>query len=269
VTPEECLKSGDLAQARALLQEQVRKEPAAPRPRIFLFQLLAVSGEWERALTQLNVLSDIDATSLSMVQAYREALRCEVLRAEVFAGKKSPVVLGEPEPWLALVIEALRLTAEGRSAQAKELRERAFEDAAAFPGTIDGSPFEWVADADPRLGPILEVLVNGRYYWVPFQRIRALDIEPPADLRDFVWAPVRLEWANAGEAFGLLPTRYAGSEASPDPAIRLARKTVWEEVGADTVRGLGHRMLATDRGEFPILDVRSVRLATAVPAAGP
>ena len=32
-----------------------------------------------------------------MVQTYREALRCEVHRAEVFAGRKSPLILGEPD----------------------------------------------------------------------------------------------------------------------------------------------------------------------------
>ena len=74
------------------LQAQVRKEPANPRYRIFLFQLLAVRGQWERALNQLNVVGEMDATSLPMVQTYREAIRCELLRAEVFAGRRSPLV---------------------------------------------------------------------------------------------------------------------------------------------------------------------------------
>ncbi|MFZ1860706.1 MAG: tetratricopeptide repeat protein, partial [Candidatus Competibacter sp.] len=108
---EQSLREGRLQDALTELQAQVRKEPANPRYRIFLFQLLAVRGQWERALNQLNVVGEMDATSLPMVQTYREAIRCELLRAEVFAGRRSPLVFGDPEPWVALLLDALRLTA--------------------------------------------------------------------------------------------------------------------------------------------------------------
>ena len=38
-------------------------------------------------------------------------------------------------------------------------------------GSLNGQPFEWVADADSRLGPVMEAIINGRYYWVPFARL--------------------------------------------------------------------------------------------------
>ena len=59
---EECIKAGNLDEALALAQEGVRKAPAEARPRILLFQLLSVLGQWERALTQLNVLKEMDAS---------------------------------------------------------------------------------------------------------------------------------------------------------------------------------------------------------------
>ncbi len=46
-------------------------------------------GQWDRALTQLDVAADLDAGALAMAQMYREAIRCERLRAEVFDGRKS------------------------------------------------------------------------------------------------------------------------------------------------------------------------------------
>ena len=140
---------------------------------------------------RLNVVGEMDATSLPMVQTYREAIRCELLRAEVFAGRRSPLVFGDPEPWVALLLDALRLTATAQYARARATREQAFEAAAAVAGTLDEQPFEWLADADPRLGPMLEAGLNGRYYWIPWQRIRAIQLEQPADLRDFVWAPAQ------------------------------------------------------------------------------
>lgn len=257
---EQSLREGRLQDALAELQAQVRKEPANARYRIFLFQLLAVLGHWERALNQLNVLGEMDAASLPMAQTYREAIRCELLRADVFAGRRSPLVFGDPEPWVALVLEALRLTAEGHPAQAQSARDQAFEAATATPGTLDGQPFEWLADADPRLGPVLEAIVNGRYYWIPFQRVRTIQLEQPTDLRDFVWMPAQFTWANGGETVGLIPARYPESHASADPLVQLGRKTEWLEGQAGVCLGLGQRMLATDRGEYSLLDIRQIEL---------
>ena len=260
---EQRIREGRLQEALAELQAQVRKEPANAKYRVFLFQLLAVLGQWERASNQLNVLGEMDAASLPMVQTYREAIRCELLRADVFAGRRSPLVFGDPQPWVALMLEALRLTAEGHPAQAQAARDQAFEAATATPGTLDGQPFEWLADADPRLGPMLEVIVNGRYYWIPFQRVQTIQLEQPTDLRDFVWMPAQFTWANGGEAVGLIPARYPESHASADPLVRLGRKTEWLEGQAGTCLGLGQRMLATDQGEYSLLDIRHIELDTA------
>ena len=259
---ETSLRDGNPDEALAQLQDQVRKDPSNAKHRIFLFQLLAVTGEWNRALTQLNVAGDLDDGTLAMVQTYREALRCEVLRSKIFAGELSPMVFGEPEPWIALVIEALQHSAAGRHAQAAELRGSAFENAPATSGKIDDKPFEWIADADSRLGPVLEAVVNGRYYWVPFHRLHEIHLEQPEDLRDFVWTPAQFVFENGGNAVGLIPTRYTGSESSDDGAIRLARKTEWLQQHEDAYAGLGQRMLATDTGEYPLMDIRDILLET-------
>lgn len=279
---EQSLREGNLQEALAQLQDQVRKAPSDARLRVFLFQLLAVLGDWNRSLNQLNVAGELDDATLAMVQTYREAIRCEVLRGRVFAGERSPVVFGEPEAWIARLIEAVRVGAEGRQAEAQALRDEAFEAAPASGGTIltaaaeredaeaagrdpdvppPGAAFEWIADADGRLGPILEAVVNGRYYWIPFDRIKTVHFDAPADLRDLVWTAAHFTWANGGEAVGLVPTRYPGSEASEDGAIRLARRTEWVEVAADLHHGLGQRMLATDLGEHPLLEVRRIAIA--------
>lgn len=254
------LREGNLKESLAQLSEQVRKEPANAKYRIFLFQLLSVMGEWDRANTQLNVMADMDASTLAMVQTYREAVRCEALRADIFAGKRSPLIFGEPANWLALLAQAVRQTASGHFAESGKLREMAFEEAPVTAGEIDGAAFEWIADADTRLGPILEAIVNGRYYWVPFNRISEIVIEKPTDLRDKVWMPASFRMANGGEVVGLIPTRYPGSEKSEDNGIRLAAKTEWAEPAEGSCHGLGQRMLATDAGEYPLMDIRSIKL---------
>lgn len=257
---EEYLRDGNLQGALEDLQAQIRNQPDNSRLRIFLFQLLAVLGQWERALSQLNVLDKLEKTTWPMVHTYREAIRCEVLRAEIFAGRRKPLIFGEPPRWMAWLLESLRLMVAAQYDQALALRDQAFDLADASSGTIDETPFNWIADADSRLGPVLEAMINGRYYWVPIQQIRAINITEAADLRDFVWLPAEFTWVNGGRAFGLIPTRYPGSESVQDSSIQLARTTQWEELSDGIFQGLGQRMLATDQDDYPLLDVREVKI---------
>ncbi|NQD95461.1 tetratricopeptide repeat protein, partial [Pseudomonas sp. CrR25] len=162
---DELLRAGHLDDALKVLQEQVRSQPSNASLRVFLFQLLAVLGQWPRAQNQLNVAGELDAGTLAMVQTYRAALDCEALRAEVFAGRLTPVLLGQPTDWVALLIQALQLDGEGHARAAQQLREQAFEAAPAVAGWLNEQAFAWCADADPRLGPVLELIVNGRYVW--------------------------------------------------------------------------------------------------------
>jgi type VI secretion system protein ImpE len=224
-----------------------------------------LTGDWDRALNQLNVAAELDASALPMQHAYAAAIQCEGLRAQVFAGVRSPLVFGEPLPWIAAFLQALMLDSQGNGKQAAALRLEGLEAVNTVGGAVNGQPFEWIADADSRLGPILEVLLNGAYYWVPFERIKRIVIEPPADARDLVWLPAQFTWANGGEAMGLLPVRYPNSERSADDAVRLSRKTEWlalaGEGDAPQYAGLGQRVLTTNADEIGLLDVRELTLA--------
>jgi type VI secretion system protein ImpE len=254
---EAYLRAGDPERALSQLQAAVRAAPGEARLRVFLFQLLAVLGQWERALKQLDVAAELDASTLAMAQMYRAALHCEMLRHGVFAGSRVPLLFGEPEQWLALLIEAQLTAGRGDQAAALDLRAKAFDLAPATSGRIDGQAFAWLADADARLGPVCEAVINGSYYWIPYSRLARIDIEPPVDLRDFVWAPAHFLFANGGEAVGVIPSRYPGSENAADGAIKLGRRTEWLECGGN-YHGLGQRLLVTEAGEYPLLAVRHI-----------
>jgi type VI secretion system protein ImpE len=261
---ENKLRAGDLAGCLVELQGEVRTHPADFKRRVFLAQLLMVTGDWDRALSQLAVAAELDASAVPMAHSYRAAIGCERLRTSVLRGERSPLIFGDPEPWIALLVQALAAQATGRTGPAEELRAEAFAAAPVTSGSVNEVAFEWIADADSRFGPVLEVLLNGSYYWVPFHRIAAITIEPPADLRDLVWLPVQLTWTNGGEAVGFIPTRYEGSERAEDAAVRLARKTEWISLGSpDAFAGLGQRVLATSSEEFPLLEVRQLVLKPA------
>lgn len=267
MTAEESLKQGDLQGALQKLQEQVRAQPAKSEYRIFLFQLLAVLGQWDRALTQLNVAGELDDAALAVVVMYRQIIACERYREDVFQGLRDPVVFGQPGEWIALLLQALKLTAAGQYAKSQQLRNQAFESAPTVPGNIDGADFEWLADSDSRLGPVMEAIVEGHYLWVPLEHIAAVSIEKPTDLRDVVWLPAHFSWTNGGEAYGVIPARYPDSYERDDPSLALSRKTEWKDCGNDLFLGMGQKILTTQASDYPLLDVRSIRFATIVEAA--
>jgi type VI secretion system protein ImpE len=257
---EEYVQAGRLDEALASLQGEVRNKPADAKLRTFLFQLFCVLGQWERAMTQLKVLAEMGPETMMLARIFEPVLNCEVLRGEVFAGKRTPIIFGEPMDWIGLLAQANELAAKGQFTPAQELRDKAFEAAPATAGKINDQPFEWIADADLRLGPLLEAIIEGHYYWVPFCRIKRIYMEPPTDLRDLVWTPAQFVWANGGEASGHIPTRYPRSELATDGSLRLARKTDWVEQSEGFATGLGQRVLGTNVNEYPLLESRTIDL---------
>ena len=253
---EQFVKEGNLNEALESLQDSIRADPANADYRAFLYQLLCIMGQWDRALTQINVVGDMTPGELLMVEFYRNAIRCEALRQEVFAGKTTPLMLGEPEEWLGWMVQATGLAAQGNTAAAAELRDQAFEQAPAIEGTINGEAFEWLADTDHRLGPIMEVIIQGKYYWVPFNHISAIKIDPPGSLRDVVWAQAQFIWSNKGKAVGLIPVRYPGTSQSGSDPEKLARATSYQDLEDGYCIGSGQRVFASSQSETPILETR-------------
>lgn len=265
-TAEECIRAGRVAEALDALKEAIRNDPSDAGKRVFLFQLMCVLGQWDKAANQLNVAADLDPQVGVMAQVGRAAIASELFRRAVYAGQKTPHILGEPEAWVGLMVQAVGLSGQGHHAKAAEVRARAFEDAPAVAGRVRTSrgeemathEFAWIADADERLGPIVEAVIDGKFYWIPMSHIREIRMDPPSDLRDTVWAPAEFTWSNGGETMGLIPTRYPGSETSDDPALALARRTDFREVAPEIFEGVGQRMWASDAGEYAILETRLI-----------
>lgn len=257
MTPEDYLNAGNLRESLQLLQERVRKDPSNAKDRIFLFQLLVIMGQWERALTQLKVVKELDERSIPMSLTYQQLIVCEQYREQVFAGKCDPIVFGKPEDWMAMLIHALRLSAEEKYEASHELRHNAFEKVPTCCGLIDDQAFEWLADSDPRIGPVFEAYIDGRYFWIAQESVQLIMIEEPADLRDFVWQPAHFTWSNGGESYGFLPTRYPFSY-QVDDQLALSRKTIWEANDKEMSIGYGQKMLTTDRSDFAVMDVRKI-----------
>lgn len=253
------LKDGDLDGARAALIEVVRAQPGSAEARMFLFQLLALSGEWDKARTHLNTLAQLSPEAQMLSVAYGQAIEAERQRADVFAGK-SPMVQLAASDWAQGVADAISHFAAGRDAEGEAARDAAFDAAPELRGTLNDAPFDWIADADGRFGPTFEAIVGGRYGIIPFDQIERIESEGPKDLRDIMWYPVQIALVSGQTVAAMLPARYPGSETSADPAERLGRTTSWTaESWGD--RGSGQRLFTTSDGEdHPLLSLRMLTI---------
>jgi type VI secretion system protein ImpE len=253
---DQLLRDGDLDGARSALVEAVRANPGDERARMFLFQLLAVAGEWDKAHIHLEALARISPEARMLATVYSMAMKAEVQRAGIFAGReRMPVIRGA---WAEGLADALMHFANGRVDEGQAARDGALDQAPDTPGTLDGAKFEWITDADARFGPTFEVIIQARYGLVAFSEVSKVESKGPRDLRDTVWYPVQIEFREGQSVAALLPTRYPGSELSKDLAVRMGRSTGWQP-GAAGETGCGQRVLALSGGEeVGLLALRSL-----------
>jgi type VI secretion system protein ImpE len=259
---KELLDAGRLTALVELLNEDVRAHPADIKLRTFLFEALCFAGDYERAQRQLDALEGLNAQLESGIAIYRNLLSAERSRLAVANENQLPMFLLEPPAFVSLYIAALHRLREGKAADARALLLEGMEQQPAAAGKIDGQQFTDFLDADPFLGPFLEVIVNERYAWVPFVQIKRFKIDTPQHLRDLLWVPGTLETAGGSSGSVLLPVFYSGSFRHPDEQVRLGRATEWDDVGENLVRGRGQRMFLVDDGEKPMLQCREIQFDT-------
>ena len=235
---KELFHAGKLDDAIQALVAELKNDPANDRQRTFLFELLCFAGEYDRAEKQLDVLSRSDNKNVELgTLLYRGALVAERTRQDMFESRTLPA-------------------------------SRATEVLA---GSIEDRRFQWISDADPRIGPRLEVFAAGAYMWVPFQHIESIEIPQPRRLRDLLWAPAVVR---TGPAFGdkdlgevLLPAMCPRSSKNPDDAVRLGRTTIWQE-SPDGAIPLGQKILIVDDEEVPLLQVRHLMFEAEIASDG-
>lgn len=281
MTPDELLRSNDVVAALSALKLCVREKPEDTKLRTFLFQMFAVLGEYDKAFNQLSVLAELDPSTIPMVQTYKTLLPSEAFRAEVFSGEHMPSVFNPPlssgnsntgansadtdtsSPYMQPLLLSLRQWVLKRANNQKldvplALSQQAMAAAPALAGSINGDKFNWVMDGDSRMGPALEVVIKGKYYWLPFQNIRSIQCEAPEDLRDMVWFPAHFTWHSGEQVIGFIPVRYPETLAHSDPRFWLAKQTDWQSPAQNYFLGVGQRTLITDNSEYPLLELRDL-----------
>jgi type VI secretion system protein ImpE len=227
MTAQELFRAGKASEAIQKLVGEVRDHPTDSVRRTFLFELLCFNGEYDRAAKHLDVLArDSNGAELGAL-LYKSALAAEKSRMELFRSQNYPKAA----------------------------------DSAPRSGSVNEKHFESLSDADPRIGPRLEVYAAGQYLWIPFEHITYIEMPPPRQLRDLLWAPalVRTGPAFRDKELGevLVPVISPFSFEHPDEAVKLGRATQWQPRDGVEVP-LGQKMLLADDEEIPFLEIRSI-----------
>ncbi|WP_244137084.1 type VI secretion system accessory protein TagJ [Burkholderia pyrrocinia] len=260
-------QAGTLAEQLHEAQERVRALPGDADLRWGLSQLLCVMGEWPRAVEQLRVFAQLRTEATHLAQTYRELIRAECWREKVLAGQADPGSLADLPHWAAMLVEAMRLSVEGRTDEADEKRLIALDQAPLVAGRGAQIAFDWIADSDSHLGPICEVVMAGHYRWLPISEIRAWRIRQPESLFDLVWAPCTLMCVDGQSVAGFMPARYPVRDETGDSdadAIRLGHKTLWRERGPTAIVASGRKTWATSAGDFDVFELNACEFGASV-----
>lgn len=255
---QEKLKSGDLTGALSACKASIRKAPTESELRFMLFQLLCLKADWEAASNQLIAYSELVGRQSPLPIVFNNVVLAEVRRKYVFMGEEAPTIFGEPSDWLPYLVQELSATAKCDHSGAISLRTEALNLTPAIAGTINGQPFAWLMDGDSRISFIIEAIIQGQYYWVPQNRLKSIQMEPPTQARDAVWSAATLTLENDSEISAFIPVRYPGAQTWQEDSLKLARQTAWDSPAENFYLGRGQRVWMTENGEFPILETREI-----------
>lgn len=246
------------------IKQAIRKKPSNADLRAQLFQVLALKGDWQRAVDQLKISAEMNPQAQPVVMIYVAAINAESERNEVLAGRAMPAVFGTPPDWFALLTQALK---EESAEQAAALRVQAFEMAPTVSGKLsthaeseEEVAFEWLCDGDGRLGPVLEFMSNGRYGWIPFEAIQSVRFIEAQGLSDLLWVQAEVVMADGRSHVGLVPVRYPAltDYADQDDALNLAHRTEWSALSDDIYQGFGQKMFMSDETDFSLLEIANI-----------
>jgi type VI secretion system protein ImpE len=220
-------EAGKLDEAIQSLGVELRDNPTDVRRRIFLFELLSLAGEYDRAEKHLDVVAQGSHEAGMGALLYHSALHAARTRRDMFRSGDLPTTSGDQT----------------------------------VPGTLNGKPFQTLYDADPRIGPRIEIFAAGQYTWIPLEHVASITMEPPKRLRDLIWAPARVvpgpkfRELELGEV--LIPALTPFAYEHDDPEIRMGRATDWEALDGDEgFAPVGQKLFMVDDKPVPLLDVR-------------
>ena len=255
---DELLQAGKLSEATAAATQAVREAPADVAGRALLFSLLCFEGNLERARKQLDVVNN--QTTMTEAPTYVNLLLGEEHRRKVFAGLGRPKFFAEPPRRIELHLQAIECLARNRFAEAHTLINCAEEERPEFTGTLNGAPFDDIADADDLTRSVLEFYQGPDYYWAPFDQIAHLQVVAPEPLRpqDLLWIPCQIILTDGSPRRGFTSMLYVNSDQAAEDSLKLGHETRFVDVGGGVFCGVGRKQFVAGDADPTPLELKDV-----------
>lgn len=259
MTAREAYEAGKLGEAIQAALAEVKAAPGDSGRRAFLAELSCFAGDLERADRQFDLIGEVDPKSAVGVSLFRQLVRAEQARQQFFHEGRLPEFLSEPSEALKLHLQASIRLREGDAAAAAALLAEAEDKRPKVQGTCDGHPFDDFRDLDDVTACFFELLTsNGKYYWVPFERVESVELRPPARARDLLWRRARMIVRDGPDGEVFLPCIYADTGKENEDGLRLGRATDWRGGSGAPMRGVGLRTYLVGDGTRTILELKEL-----------
>lgn len=279
--------SGRLADSIAEATRMIKASPGDFGIRLLFAELLCFEGNFERADKQLEALesmesegsdamralgeagSDPNALAQAMdpnlqtsmrryqvVREFRQLIRAAQWREQFFADGRVPEFVEVPCDELKGRVEATVAIREDDSDRAVSLLKASDNLLSPVAGSHDDAPFSEFRDACDTTASCFELLTtNGKYFWVPFNKLEFIEFRPHQSPRDVLWRSASFGISDGQTGDGYVPALYAGSAQSDDEQVRTGRVVEWKELGDGYSRGLGARLIQIDDDFVPLIQL--------------
>lgn len=259
LTPSQLLQAGELEEAVSESLKLVKKNPTESNLRFQLAELSCILGDLERADRQLDTIANQDPHSAVGAALFRQLVRAELARRECFEHGRIPEFVGEPSEALQTRLRVVTELREGDIREAASLLSAEEPDTDAITWNVDGTVVNELRDLDDLLGPLLEVFTStGKYFWIDWRQILSLKTHPPVRAIDLIWRQATISIDSGPDGDVYLPSIYCGDHSTDEQALKLGRRTEWQERTEGLVRGKGQKTLLAGDKDIPLMELESI-----------
>ncbi|APX12001.1 hypothetical protein BWR18_10160 [Tateyamaria omphalii] len=236
----------------------VKSTPQDVDLRITLAQLLALSGDLERAETHAKMAQLQDVQRATALSEFRQYLRALHARDAWWSHGAAPDFPGEPTSADAIAMALHVALRADNLAEVSALADRLEDVRTSRPAIWDDLEVEDLRDVDDRLPHALEALTSGGYYlWIDLARVALIDLSRIAAPFDVLARPARLGLRDGSTADLRLVAIY---DAPRTGAERLGRVTEFSQLAPGVTRAHGQRSYLLNDTLGGLLDASQVVL---------
>lgn len=262
--PVELFQAGKLSEAIESAIAKVKADPTNIDDRSFLCEMLCFQQDFDRADKQLDSMSAMADPELGTgISEFRHLIRAAVARRDAFDRGELPELVVPSTPEIEKRLKALVALRQDDRAAAAELIAEANNREQTISAKVDGKAVDDFRDFDDLLWNVCEVMTaNGKYMWVPLDKVKSICFEPLQYARDQIWRRAEIDVEDGPEGRVFIPVIYQTCGQDVEEPVQLGRVTQFVELPDEVYLCQGRREYLIDGEERSILEISEIEIET-------